>query len=223
MKFKYKDIVFNNKLVLNKGCIEFNKGQITIITGESGSGKTTLFKLMTKGNDGWKDLDLYQNISACPQEPVFLEGLTIREHIEYIEKLTDCHMSLDNYVEKLHLNELMDMYPSQLSGGEQKRAAFLLCIAKDVDIYILDEPTTGLHSHDVARLIEVLNRIVDQGDTVIVIEHNLDVIKMADYIIDMGPDGGKGGGELLSFGTPEEVAKSKKGYTPKFLREELAL
>lgn len=112
MEFKYKDIVFNNKLVLNKGCIEFNKGQITIITGESGSGKTTLFRLMTKGNDGWKDLDLYQNVSTCPQEPVFLEGLTIREHIEYIEKLTDCHISLDNYVEKLHLNELMDMYPS---------------------------------------------------------------------------------------------------------------
>ena len=63
MEFKYKDIVFNNKLVLNKGCIEFNKGQITIITGESGSGKTTLFRLMTKGNDGWKDLDLYQNVS----------------------------------------------------------------------------------------------------------------------------------------------------------------
>ena len=94
MEFKYKDIVFNNKLVLNKGCIEFNKGQITIITGESGSGKTTLFRLMTKGNDGWKDLDLYQNVSTCPQEPVFLEGLTIREHIEYIEKLTDCHISL---------------------------------------------------------------------------------------------------------------------------------
>ena len=72
-------------------------------------------------------------------------------------------------------------------------------------------------------LMGVLNKLVDKGNTVIVIEHNLDVIKMADYIIDMGPEGGKGGGELLSFGTPEEVAKSTKGYTPKFLREELRI
>ena len=88
-------------------------------------------------------------------------------------------------------------------------------------LYILDEPTTGLHFEDIRVLMNVLNKLVDKGNTVIVIEHNLDVIKMADYIIDMGPEGGKGGGELLSCGTPEEVAKSKKGYTPKFLREEL--
>ena len=74
---------------------------------------------------------------------------------------------------------------------------------------------------DVHKLLQVLERLVASGSTVVVIEHNLDVIKMADYIIDMGPEGGKGGGELLSCGTPEEVAKSKKGYTPKFLREEL--
>jgi len=75
----------------------------------------------------------------------------------------------------------------------------------------------------VHKLIEILRRLSEGGNTVVVIEHNLDVIKMADYIIDMGPEGGKGGGELLSFGTPEEVAKSTKGYTPKFLREELRI
>ena len=90
-------------------------------------------------------------------------------------------------------------------------------------LYILDEPTTGLHFEDIRVLMGVLNKLVDKGNTVIVIEHNLDVIKMADYIIDMGPEGGKGGGVLLSYGTPEEVAKSQKGYTPKFLREELGL
>ena len=76
---------------------------------------------------------------------------------------------------------------------------------------------------DIRVLMNVLNKLVDKGNTVIVIEHNLDVIKMADYIIDMGPEGGKGGGELLSCGTPEEVAMSTKGYTPKFLKEELHL
>lgn len=88
-------------------------------------------------------------------------------------------------------------------------------------LYILDEPTTGLHFEDIRVLMGVLNRLVDQGNTVVVIEHNMDVIKMADYIIDMGPEGGRNGGMVLSTGTPEEVATSEKGYTPLFLREEL--
>ena len=113
-----------------------------------------------------------------------------------------------------------------LSGGESQRVKLATELSKrdtGKTLYILDEPTTGLHFDDIRVLMGVLNKLVDKGNTVIVIEHNLDVIKMADYIIDMGPEGGKGGGVLLSYGTPEEVAKSPKGYTPKFLREELGL
>ena len=113
-----------------------------------------------------------------------------------------------------------------LSGGESQRVKLATELSKrdtGKTLYILDEPTTGLHFEDIRVLMGVLNKLVDKGNTVIVIEHNLDVIKMADYIIDMGPEGGKGGGELLSCGTPEEVAKSSKGYTPRFLREELGL
>ena len=113
-----------------------------------------------------------------------------------------------------------------LSGGESQRVKLATELSKrdtGKTLYILDEPTTGLHFEDIRVLMGVLNKLVDKGNTVIVIEHNLDVIKMADYIIDMGPEGGKGGGVLLSYGTPEEVAKSQKGYTPKFLREELGL
>ena len=113
-----------------------------------------------------------------------------------------------------------------LSGGESQRVKLATELSKrdtGTTLYILDEPTTGLHFEDIRVLMGVLNKLVDKGNTVIVIEHNLDVIKMADYIIDMGPEGGKGGGVLLSYGTPEEVAKSQKGYTPKFLREELGL
>ncbi len=113
-----------------------------------------------------------------------------------------------------------------LSGGESQRVKLATELAKrdtGKTVYILDEPTTGLHFEDIRVLLNVLNRLVDKGNTVIVIEHNLDVIKMADYIIDMGPEGGRGGGVLLSCGTPEEVAMSEKGYTPRFLREELGL
>ena len=111
-----------------------------------------------------------------------------------------------------------------LSGGESQRVKLATELAKrdtGRTLYILDEPTTGLHFEDIRVLMGVLNRLVDKGNTVVVIEHNLDVIKMADYIIDMGPEGGRGGGEVLSTGTPEEVACSPRGYTPRFLREEL--
>ena len=111
-----------------------------------------------------------------------------------------------------------------LSGGEAQRVklATELCRrSTGKTIYILDEPTTGLHTADVHRLIDVLQRLVDAGNTVVVIEHNLDVIKVADHIIDIGPEGGNKGGEIVAFGTPEEVSKNKKSYTGMYLKKYL--
>jgi excinuclease ABC subunit A len=111
-----------------------------------------------------------------------------------------------------------------LSGGESQRIKLAAELSKKdtgKTLYILDEPTTGLHFEDIRILMGVIRRLVDRGNTVIIIEHNLDVIRQADYIIDMGPEGGRGGGTVLSTGTPEEVANSDKGYTPRFLKEEL--
>ena len=111
-----------------------------------------------------------------------------------------------------------------LSGGESQRVKLATELSKrdtGRTLYILDEPTTGLHFEDIRILMDVLERIVDRGNTVVIIEHNLDVIKLADHIIDMGPEGGRGGGRLLTAGTPEEVAESKEGYTPRFLKAEL--
>jgi len=108
-----------------------------------------------------------------------------------------------------------------LSGGEAQRvklASFLQKKPTGKTLYILDEPTTGLHSDDVSRLIKVLQRIVENGDTVLVIEHNLDVIKVADYIIDLGPEGGDNGGTIVATGTPEEVSKCEKSYTGMYLK-----
>ena len=108
-----------------------------------------------------------------------------------------------------------------LSGGESQRVKLATELSKKETgktLYILDEPTTGLHFEDINILMGVLQKLVDRGNTVLIIEHNLDVIKLADYIIDIGPEGGRSGGQILSTGTPEEVARSKKGYTPKFLK-----
>lgn len=107
-----------------------------------------------------------------------------------------------------------------LSGGEAQRiklATELSKMSKGNTVYILDEPTTGLHFQDIKKLLEVLNRLLEKGNTVIIIEHNLDVIKTADYIIDIGVDGGENGGTIVATGTPEEIAKSKKSYTGKYI------
>lgn len=111
-----------------------------------------------------------------------------------------------------------------LSGGEAGRVKLAKELQKKPtgkSVFILDEPTTGLHVDDIKKLLDILNRIVDNGDTVIVIEHNLDVIKVADYIIDLGPNGGSGGGEIVATGTPEEIAKVKESYTGEFLKKYL--
>ncbi|MEQ1650730.1 MAG: excinuclease ABC subunit A, partial [Hyphomicrobiaceae bacterium] len=112
-----------------------------------------------------------------------------------------------------------------LSGGEAQRIKLSKELSRRATgrtLYILDEPTTGLHFHDVAKLLEVLHELADAGNTVVVIEHNLEVIKTADWVIDLGPEGGDGGGEIVAVGTPEDVAKCKESYTGHFLRELLA-
>src|SRR5699024_10624883 len=108
-----------------------------------------------------------------------------------------------------------------LSGGEAQRVKLASELHKRSNgktVYILDEPTTGLHTDDIKRLLAVLQRLVENGDSVIVIEHNLDVIKTADHLIDLGPEGGDGGGEIIATGTPEEVAKNRASHTGKYLK-----
>lgn len=109
-----------------------------------------------------------------------------------------------------------------MSGGEAQRVKLATELSRrstGKTLYILDEPTTGLHIADIHKLLEVLNRLVAEGDSVLVIEHNMDVIKSADYIIDLGPEGGKGGGRIVATGTPEEVIQVEASYTGQFLKK----
>ena len=113
-----------------------------------------------------------------------------------------------------------------LSGGEAQRVKLARELAKrdtGQTLYILDEPTTGLHFHDIDKLLNILHALRDKGNTIVVIEHNLDVIKTADWVIDLGPEGGKGGGMIIAEGTPEEVAENKNSHTGEFLKPMLEL
>ena len=152
--------------------------------------------------------------------------MTINRAVEFFENVPQI-LNKIKVIQEVGLGYIkLGQSSTTLSGGESQRVKLATELSKrdtGKTLYILDEPTTGLHFEDIRVLMNVLNRLVDKGNTVIVIEHNLDVIKMADYIIDMGPEGGKGGGQVLSCGTPEEVADSPKGFTPRFLKEELEL
>ena len=150
--------------------------------------------------------------------------MTINRAVEFFENIPNI-LNKIKVLQDVGLGYIKLGQPSTtLSGGESQRVKLATELAKKdtgKTVYILDEPTTGLHFEDIRVLMNVLNRLVDKGNTVIVIEHNLDVIKSADYLIDMGPEGGRGGGEVIVTGTPEDVAKSMKGHTAPFVKEEL--
>ena len=150
--------------------------------------------------------------------------MTFNQAVEFFENVPNILQKLKT-VKEVGLGYIKLGQPSTtLSGGECQRVKLSTELSKrdtGKTLYILDEPTTGLHFEDIKILMEVIEKLVDRGNTVIIIEHNLDVIKLADYIIDMGPEGGRGGGRLLAKGTPEEVAECKESYTAKFLKQEL--
>lgn len=181
--------------------------------------------------------DVYVTCDHCDGKRYNLETLDVKYHGKSINDVLE--MSVNEayafFINKPKLRDKLELLLQvglgyiklgqssiTLSGGEAQRVKLATYLQKKPtgkSLYILDEPTTGLHTHDVKNLISVLNKIVDNGDTVIVIEHNLDVIKCADHIIDLGPDGGSGGGRIIASGTPEQVAKNSISYTAEFLRK----
>ena len=148
-------------------------------------------------------------------------NMTINEACKFFENIPKIHRKLQTIVDVGLGYVKLGQSATTLSGGEAQRmklASELQKLSTGNNFYILDEPTTGLHTDDIKRLLEVLQRLVDEGNTVLIIEHNLDVIKNADWLIDLGPEGGDGGGQVVATGTPEEVAEVKESYTGQYLK-----
>lgn len=151
-------------------------------------------------------------------------NMTINQAVEFFENVPNI-LNKIKVLQEVGLGYIKLGQPSTtLSGGESQRVKLATELSKrdtGKTLYILDEPTTGLHFEDIRVLMDVLNKLVERGNTVIVIEHNLDVIKLADHILEMGPEGGKGGGQLLFAGTPEEMVRQGIGHTSRYLKDEL--
>ena len=147
--------------------------------------------------------------------------MTVEEALEFFDKIPKIKQKIQT-LSDVGLGYIKLGQPSTtLSGGEAQRVKLATELSKRATgktLYILDEPTTGLHIADVHKLVDILQRLVDTGNTIIVIEHNLDLIKTADYIIDLGPEGGDNGGEVIACGTPEQICKNERSYTGKFLK-----
>jgi len=183
--------------------------------------------------------DVYVNCETCNGKRYNKETLEIRYKGKSIsdvlnmtiENAVDFFDSIPSILQKIKtLKEVglgyitLGQQSTTLSGGEAQRVKLATELSKrdtGNTFYILDEPTTGLHFEDIRILLEVLNKLVDSGNTVLIIEHNMDIIKVADHVIDLGLEGGNNGGTILCEGTPEEIAKDKVSYTAKFLKEEL--
>jgi excinuclease ABC subunit A len=152
-------------------------------------------------------------------------NMTMDEGVDFFENIPKIHRKLKT-IQDVGLGYItLGQQSTTLSGGEAQRIKLASELSKKDTgntFYILDEPTTGLHFEDIRVLMDVINVLVDRGNTVLIIEHNLDVVKLADYIIDIGYEGGKGGGQLVAKGTPEEIIKNKKSYTAQFLKKELS-
>ena len=150
--------------------------------------------------------------------------MTIEEALEFFDKIPKIKQKLQTLYD-VGLSYIKLGQPSTtLSGGEAQRVKLATELSKRATgktLYILDEPTTGLHIADVHKLVDILHRLVDTGNTILVIEHNLDLIKTCDYIVDLGPEGGDAGGEVIAVGTPEQICKNDRSYTGKFLKKYL--
>ena len=208
------------------------------LVGVNGAGKSTLLRTLAgcrRPESGQVHLDgkaLYGRdrrevvgrVGYMPQQLDLPREMRVSDAMTYaswVRGVPSATSSARNtgLLERVGLAQQSTRRVGELSGGMNRRLALAVALVTDPDVLLLDEPTTGLHFHDVAKLLEVLHELADAGNTVVVIEHNLEVIKTADWIIDLGPEGGDGGGKIVAAGTPEDVAAVKESYTGRYLKD----
>jgi excinuclease ABC subunit A len=213
------------KILVDDVSFDLYPGRTTCIVGESGSGKSlTALSIMKLLSTQLKQTgDIYfegKNIDNILTMTVddsleFFKAANLTKIVQKLQPLQDVGLG---YVQ-------LGQSSSTLSGGEAQRiklASFLVKgSTKDKALFVFDEPTTGLHFHDIKKLLTSFDALIDKGHSIIVIEHNLDMIKCADYIIDLGPEGGENGGQILAVGTPEEIIKNKASITGEYLKKKL--
>ena len=214
--------------------LKIGRGEIYGLIGPDGAGKTTLFRILTTlsladsgtasvcGLDVVKDyVRIRSEIGYMPGHFSLYQDLSVEENLQFYASIfgMDTKSSYDNIKEiYCQLEPFRKRRAGALSGGMKQKLALCCALVHKPKVLFLDEPTTGLHMADVHRLIEVLQKLVDAGNTVIVIEHNLDLIKCADHIIDLGPEGGSAGGLIVAEGTPEQVAEVPGSFTGQYLK-----
>ena len=160
-------------------------------------------------------------IGVQPQSPSFQDKTKLTELLELFASAYGLKVDVRKHLADVQLEDKANSYVEQLSGGQRQRFSIAAALVHEPKVFFLDEPTTGLHLDDVRVLISVLDRLVDAGHTVLVIEHHMDVIKRADWVIDMGPEAGNDGGQVVAQGTPEQVAEIEGSHTGRYLKEVL--
>ena len=238
------DIGYEERLIPKDFDMTVRKGEITTFVGPNGSGKSTLLKTLTrlispqkgritccgKNLDEIPNSEFAQMVGVLPQHHIAPPGFVVKDLVSFgrvpyqawHQTITEeDEKAICRAMEATGVWDLRDKPLVSCSGGEAQRvklASELHRRSAGKTVYILDEPTTGLHFADIQQLLDVLHQLRDQGNTIVVIEHNLDVIKTADWIVDLGPEGGSGGGEILVSGTPETVAECEASHTARFLK-----
>lgn len=219
---------------------------VSALFGHSGSGKTSCLRCLAGleqashayievNGEVWEDsarghflAPHKRPVGYVFQEASLFPHLSVRGNLEFGWRrvaASERKISQEQACQLLGISHLLARKPATLSGGEAQRVKLARELAKrdtGKTLYILDEPTTGLHFEDIRQLLTVLHRLRDHGNTIVVIEHNLDVIKTADWIVDLGPEGGSGGGQIIAEGTPEQLAKQDVSHTGRFLAPLLA-
>ena len=225
---------FSGRRVVDNLSFDVQKGEVFALLGHNGAGKSTTIDLilgLKAPEEGFAKIlgtnaaknrkKVFERVGVQLQNTQYQPNITVEEACIEYASLYSAPADYQQLLEQFGLIAFKKSFVSKLSGGERQRVKLAKYLDKQGNIYVLDEPTTGLHASDVQKIMKLLDSLVDRGNTVIVIEHNLDVMKQSDWLIDVGPDDGTAGGEIVFTGTPKEMAEHGKTITAEYLRKSL--